>query len=131
MMKNYVFLGNYFPLVRGRLNKGMVFDDHSSTKINFLNIMEAQHGKDRLFQGKLNLKLVVCLPFPEGISSKKKDEKDMSFHTNRPTISLLLKTFEDLLDGILFTDSCIIVAVDVEKRVSKDPRLEFIITEIE
>lgn len=131
MMKNYLFVGNFFPLVRGRHNKGMLFDDHALTKINFLNIMESQHGKDRMFHGKLSLKLIIYLPHPDGMSSKKQDERELSYHYTRPTISLLLKTFEDLLDGILFTDSCIIVAVDVEKRVSKEPRLEFIITEIE
>lgn len=131
MTRNYVFIGNFMPMVRGRVAQGMLYDEHTSTRISFFNIIEAQHAQERMFQGRLNLKLILLLPFTQGTGKQKQIDKNGMYHTNRPTLSLFIRTLEELLTGVLFSDGSIIVSVQAEKRISAKPGVEFILTEIE
>lgn len=131
MNRVYTFEGNFMPLVRGRVSQGKVFDEYAHTRMSFLNVIEAQHGCDRKFAGKLALKILLLLPFSDGMSKQKQIEKNNFYHTNRPTLSLFIRTLEDLLAGVLFNDGSIIVSVQAEKRMSVRPGVEFILSEIE
>jgi Holliday junction resolvase RusA-like endonuclease len=131
MMRNYLFEGSFMSLVRGRASQGMLCDEYTLTKIKFFNVIESQHGSERKFKGRLNLRLILLLPFPNGTGKIKQAERTGMYHTCRPTLSLFIRTLEDLLAGLLFTDGSIIVSVQAEKRISATPSVEFILTEIE
>lgn len=131
MKREYVIPMNILPLVRTRAVQNMFYDDMAHARIVFINSIEAQHGPERKFHGSLNLKLFLKLPFPDGIGKRKQVERDGRYHTNRPTISLFIKTLEEMLAGVLFTDGSTIVSVEAEKRMSASPGIQFTLTEVE
>jgi Holliday junction resolvase RusA-like endonuclease len=131
MVKVYVLEGDFTGLTRGRLYSGQVFDAWQHAQLIFSNHLESQHLGERKFKGKVILEAIFYLPFERGVGERKQKERDGNYATNKPTMSALLKAFEDLCTGMLFEEAAILVAVKVEKRLSRQPRLELVITEIE
>lgn len=131
MIKVYVVEGDFTGLTRGRLYSGQVFDAWQHAQLLFSNNLESQHLGERKFMGKVMLEVIFYLPFERGVGERKKKERDGNYSANKPTVSALMKALEELCTGMLFEEAAILVAVKVEKRSSRLPRLEIVITEIE
>lgn len=131
MNRIYHFLANPSVLVRGRSPHGQVYDEYSRAMVGFSNLVESQHAQEKKFQGRLNLSVIFKLPFPDGTGAKRRQELEGKYHTNRPTLGMMLRALEELLTGTIVKDGGIIVSVVAEKRMSAEPGIEFVITEIE
>lgn len=131
MNKNYIFCGDFLPLVKGRPANGRSFDEYMANRIKFCNIIETQHGDDKRFRGNLHLVVSFMVPLPEGMGRKNKEKNDMIFFSTRPAIGYFIRVLEELIGDILMDESGAIVSVQADKRRSIEPRVEFILSEIE
>lgn len=130
MIKTYSIEGDFMPLARHRAFRGKLFDAWAHSHMIFTSVLESQHLKERLFRGNLAVKAVFYLDFPDGMGEQRRKERNNNFHTTRPTLGALTKAIEELCTGLLFEDPAIIVSMLIEKRLSRTPRLELIISEV-
>lgn len=131
MTKNYVFYGDFLPMVKARPSNGRSFDEHMASKIKLEHIIESQHGKDDRFKGNLHMRVVFYTPMPDGISQKRREKGDGMYYNCRPAIGCFVKALELAIADIILSESAVVVSVEAEKRRSIEPRVEFILSEIE
>jgi Holliday junction resolvase RusA-like endonuclease len=128
--EQYCIWGQPIPLARPRLCRGWIFDSQKHKKMDSYDILVAQHGNKPKFTGPVTLQVVFHMKMPATASKKKKLEMDGAPHFARPDFDNLLKYVNDVAQGILFDDDCIVAQVCGCKQYSFQPRTEITITEM-
>jgi Holliday junction resolvase RusA-like endonuclease len=128
--KIYLIEGDMVPLSRHR-GGTKFYDAWAEAHMVFTNVIESQHMQDRPFIGPLAIQATFYLGYPDGMSLKRRTERDGCYYTNRPTLGALTKVIEDMCSGLLFEEPATIVSMSIEKRVSTHPRLTLLISEVE
>lgn len=126
----YCIEGNPVALARPRLGRHGVYDSQTHLKMQAVQYIENQHADMPKFKGPLHLEITFHVMTPTRFSVKKKAEMEGKFHLSRPDFSNLLKFAEDIAQGIVYDDDCIIVCVCGSKVYSNNPRTEMTITEL-
>ena len=80
--------------------------------------------------GPLHLDVLFAMPISQRIKPKQRELVHGSWHIKKPDSSNLLKLIEDIAQGLLFKDDCIIAKITVEKKYDKEPRTQFTLTEM-
>jgi len=123
----YTIPGDPIPLARCRYGNGRVWDAQKQVKygcgIQLLN----QHNGKPLYSGPLQMDVTFFMAIPKtGAKSKLLG----SYHYQRPDLDNLIKFISDVANGILYADDATISFITSKKIYDRDPRIEFIITEL-
>ena len=115
------------PLKRARHGKRNVYDSQKNLKAVH-GILMKQEFTDPPLAGPLHMSFRFYMPLP--IYKKKHQAQDLP-HYSTPDLSNLIKYYEDVANGILFTDDRLISSISAIKLYDKDPRTEITITQIQ
>lgn len=122
----YVIPGNPIPKARPRFGDGRCYDAQKNSKLITGITLQSQHGDEALFIGALKVKMDFFLP----IATSRKIILDGKPHIFTPDLSNLVKFVEDVANGILYKDDCIIASLIAAKWFSSNPRTEITVMEI-
>lgn len=129
--KRYILLGNPIPLARPRFSKGHVWDSQKQSKEKALIDLQKQHGEFALFTGPLSLEITFYLKLPQKSTMRQRTAMLESHHITRPDLSNLVKYVEDVCNGVVYTDDCLITEIVATKCYDFEPRTEFTIRMLE
>jgi Holliday junction resolvase RusA-like endonuclease len=102
------------------------YDTHVKDKVSFGLYLSQQHNEEPLFDKPINLDVTFYMPFPKTL----KDKAHSIYHSTPPYLDCLSKFFLDALKDIIIIDSKIICSLSIKKVYDKQPRTEWIITEV-
>ncbi len=123
----YVLPGNPIPKARPRFGDNRCYDAQKSQKLIAGITLQSQHNSDEFFRGPLIIEMDFFMP----IAMTRKISCDGKYHTIVPDLSNLVKFVEDVANGILYKDDCIIAHLVAAKWFSKNPRTEITITDFD
>lgn len=121
----FIIHGNPIPKLRPRFGDGRCYDAQKQQKLIAGITLQSQHN-GIFFSGPLKMKIDFFLPFGQS----RKISLDGKFHIFTPDLSNLVKFIEDVANGILYKDDCIIASLIAAKWFSKNPRTEITVMEI-
>jgi Holliday junction resolvase RusA-like endonuclease len=127
---NYILLGVPTPLARARHGNGNVYDSQKKIKFAIGCDLRMQHGQRPIHQGPLRLEIDFYFTPPESWSDRKKEGCYGTPHIFKPDTSNLLKLIEDVGNGIIWKDDCLIAYTNISKTYDRVARTEFRIIEI-
>lgn len=127
---SYVLPGNPVPLARPRFSRGNVWDSQSVVKLHAGQIIKDQHGDLPLLTGALHMDVTFFMPISSCASMKKRQRMRGAPHIYRPDFSNMLKFIEDVCQGIVYGDDCIISSICGSKIYDDTGRTEIILSEI-
>jgi Holliday junction resolvase RusA-like endonuclease len=130
MKKKFIVMGEPSKLVRARLSKSRQWDSFAEAQHRWHSVFEDQHGGERLFAGPLKMEIKFVLGFQDSISVYKRTEKEGDFFSNRPSMSLLIRSIEDVCLESLYLEEGMIVITEAFKVYGMEPRTEITITEV-
>lgn len=121
----YIIPGKPIPLQRARTNphSKRPWDPQKEIKSQIGSIIAAQNKMRRFYCGPLELEITFYFP------ATKKNAPG-SWHIARPDTTNLTKLIEDISQGILFADDCLICSLIAKKLYAETPRVEFVIREL-
>jgi Holliday junction resolvase RusA-like endonuclease len=132
MKHSYCIPGKPIPWQRPKVGRfGKSYDPQKEVKEEVGWIIKHQHGRLPLFKGSLSLEIVFYMPIPESWSTVKKQKFNAHYHISRPDFSNMLKFYEDVCQGILYHDDCLIATVTGSKIYDPEPRTVITIKEID
>lgn len=126
----YIINGDPIPLARARFGKGRAWDAQKQQKLVLGIALAKQHQNKLLLQGALHLDVVFYIAFAKSTSSKTRDKLTGTYHIFKPDLSNLIKFIEDVAQGIIYHDDCIISSVCAKKIYDNNPRTEFSIKQL-
>lgn len=116
----YTLIGKPIPLARPRKGPhGFYNSQHKQFNDARIQLIYQHHNRP-LYTGPLYLKATFYFKPPRN--------KQPQHHTTRPDLSNLIKFIEDVAQGILFIDDCLIAACDTLKTYDLEARTEFSLT---
>jgi Holliday junction resolvase RusA-like endonuclease len=118
----YIFPGDPVSLSRPRFGNGRVYHLQADLKRRYSIDLQRQHGDMELYTGPLNLMVEFYFPIP------KRSKYAKVWHVFKPDITNCIKWVEDVANGIIYHDDCLIAAVQATKKYDKVARTEFEIT---
>ncbi len=124
--KRYIIQGVPIPLMRTRKTATRVYDPQKDIKERLGWEIAAQHHLP-MYTGPLRLEVEFYFPMAKSLS-KKHSEMIGTYHVYKPDLSNLIKLVEDVVQGIIYKDDCIIAQINATKTYSNEPRTEFTIT---
>lgn len=116
------------------LKSGQAFVSTYSPKSDWFHLVytESLKQKQKLknrFIGALELVLVFCLPIPQSISKKRREE--LHFVSKRPDLDNLAKAVMDAINNVgIWEDDSQVAHLDVRKIYSDEPRCLITIREV-
>lgn len=126
----YIIPGNPIPLARPRFGKGTVFDSQSTIKQHCAEHVRDQHGKLPFLVGPIHADIIFFMEISATASKKRRDKLRGSHHIYKPDFSNMLKFIEDVCQGIVYGDDCIIASICGSKIYDDEPRTQIIFSEI-
>jgi Holliday junction resolvase RusA-like endonuclease len=122
----YVLQGKPIPLQRARITKTRIngsymYDPQKYEKKGIAFALKTQHGNNPLYDGALHLMITFFMPI---------SKKQNGFHNKRPDLSNMIKFYEDVAQGILFSDDAKIAKITATKVYDKNPRVEFVLVQL-
>ncbi len=130
MTRSFLYSGDVSPLFKQRFLGNKVYDSYSHMTITMAGVFEAQLLGERKFKGNVTVSAIIHMPFPDGMLLKRRQEKNGHYYTSSPTLAAMMRGLEIACADLLFDKDTVIVAMNIEKRWSVDPRLEMIISEV-
>lgn len=124
--KSYSIKLTPIPWQRARLNGQRFFDGQTKEKVAFGLYLNQQHNDEPLFENPISLDIVFYMPMPKSI----KDRKNTPYHSTKPDLDNLCKFLLDAIKDVLIADDKIICSIYAKKVYDKEPRTEFVITEV-
>lgn len=135
---SYAVVGIPKPQARPRtfygIKKGKAFVNTYSPKTDWFHLVYTESLKQKnllknRFAGALELILIFCLPIPQSISKKKREE--LHFVSKRPDLDNLAKAVMDAINNVgLWEDDSQVAHLDVRKIYSDEPRCLITIREV-
>lgn len=111
---------------RARLNGQRFFDGQTKEKVAFGLYLNQQHNDESLFSNPITLDVVFYMAQPKSL----KDRKGTMYHSTKPDLDNLIKFLLDSIKDVLIVDDKIICSIYAKKVYDKEPRTEFVITEV-
>lgn len=118
----YVVPGDPIALMRAKLGRGRMYDAQKARKLVTGLTIRNQHKDKPFLTGPLFMLLGFYLPIP--LHVKNKDNYEGKYHFSPPDLSNVIKYIEDVCQGIVFQNDCIISATFSDKVYSQWPRTE-------
>jgi Holliday junction resolvase RusA-like endonuclease len=125
----YILKGEPDALVLRRTDDITGWNSHKERKLITEISLESQHNDRPLITGPITFDVNFYFAVPHSFRAKIK-AKHGDLHSVRPSLSLLLNFLEHSAEGILFSDSAIIVRASFAKLYDADPRTVLVITEL-
>lgn len=121
------------PRATGRGRFIRVYDPPKTAKFKReLKQLATEMYHDAPLEGEIYLKVAFYRKIQKSISKKEHDRRASGEH--RPIVkadlSNYLKSFEDALNGVIWTDDATIVELNTSKWYADDPRIEIEVKEI-
>lgn len=126
----YILLGDPIAWMRPGVFRGRFYDRQKVQKISNGLLIKRIHGKHKLFDGPVELKIVFYFAIPKS-RSKDTDKLLLSPMFYKPDESNLIKFYEDAANKLAYHDDCLIVKTIAYKCYSSTPRVEFSITDVD
>jgi len=126
----YIINGDPIPLARARFGKGRAWDAQKRLKLMLGIELSKQHLDQPLYYGALHLDVVFYMTFAKSTPQKTRDKFVNKPHIFKPDLSNLIKFIEDVAQGIIYKDDCIIASVFAKKIYDNNPRTEFTIKQL-
>lgn len=121
----YVLEGKPVGIVKSReLIKRKQWDDQVELKARLAVSLTTQHDDQPLYEGPIVLQATFYFKFPQYVSREKLAKVSGKPHVSSPAMSELLQFVEWMGRGILFTNDCIIAAIDAKKCYDVTARTE-------
>jgi len=122
--KNVVYVLDIDPLEMSRIrstNTRKVWCSQKQLKINAGLSLEQQHEGKELYTGpaRMDIRFFFTDKLHPG-----------EYHCSHPDLDVLIKFITDLGSKILYPNDCIFSEIRAQKFYDKEPRAEFIITEL-
>lgn len=109
--------------------KRTLYDTQKAVKLMIGIELTKQHNDQPLFDGPLRIDWRFFMEIPFSVK-KKKPHMIGKPHSSRPDSSNLIKFYEDVCNGIIFRDDCLISHGSWQKVYDENPRTEFTITRL-
>lgn len=105
--------------------------DYVAEKEIIASSIKRVYGDKLLLNSKLELSIVFYMKMPNSWSNSKKALLAGTYHTNKPDLDNLVKTYKDCMNGIIYEDDRRISKYsEVKKIYSFKPRVEIEIKEM-
>ena len=117
--------GDPIPKMTHRHGKGRTWNPQKQMMVNYQLLILNQHKNRPWLIGPLHLEAVFYIEPAKSFSQKKKEQLYGKYVDIKPDNSNLCKYIEDLCNGILYKDDCIIASSSYKKIYAKTPRTEF------
>ena len=129
MNKVYVINGDPVPLLRPRFSRytQRVYNSQKNTMLVASIDLQSQHNQLPFFKGALHLDITFFMAPSKSLRLSKKQIFHGKPHIFRPDLSNLIKFVEDIANGVLYEDDCIISSITAKKVYDIIPRTEFTI----
>lgn len=114
------------PWRRPQLCNTRFFNDQKSSRLAFGLYLAQQMDEDPLFDMPVHLDVTFYMPLPKSKYLRKPGQ----YHVITPDIDNLTKFCLDALKDVVITDDRIISSLSARKIYDRNPRTEFIITEL-
>lgn len=125
MTKRYVIPGMPMSLKNVSPSRRNIWDTNKSIKLTARNYLEDQNEYGALYSGALILDIDFFFSLPPNLC-----KQSPICHTQKPTLTSLIKFVEEVASGVLFDDDCFIAHINATKTYSEHPRTEFTLLEI-
>lgn len=127
--KHYIINMAPIPWARARLGKtGRFINKQKLEQFSFGLLVKSQHNNEPLFARPINIDITFFMKQPEGWSQTKKDS--FNVHGSPPDTDNLIKFVLDALTDICYSNDCIVFSINAKKLYDRNPRTEFIISEL-
>lgn len=111
--------------MRARMGGKKMFDSQKKEKLVMGIELARQHHNRPLYTGPLHLDVRFYFPYPQ-----RRSKNPSFYHYGRPDLSNLIKLVEDVAQGVLYGDDCLIASICAVKLYAKEGRTEFSLLEI-
>lgn len=125
-MKLYVLKGDPLQLVR--IDRENEYIAQKIAIQSAIITLEQQHEEAPPFKGALRLSYTFFMPIPT--KGPKSTIESGTAYMGRPHLTPLMKFFDTVCRGILWTDPSQICSVTIARVYDEDPRTELIIREV-
>lgn len=125
-MKLFIFKGDPIQLVRTDRENDFL---GQKIAVQACQITLNNQYEDPPLRGMIGIEYIFYLPLPKRGYKVHRDEG--SFQSGRPFLSSLLKFFDRVCKGVVWTDPSQISCISARKIYGIDPRTEIIITEMD
>ena len=120
---SFTLEGDPVPLARARMGNHKLYDGQKHIKNVARTQLLSQFNNTQQFTGPLHVHIEFFFQIP-------KQHKIGEFHHTRPDISNCVKFVEDIMNGIVFPDDCLIASLTSKKTYDEKPLTEFYIMEL-
>jgi len=112
---------------RAHRNSNRTMDHDDKEKLYFTLHLENQHNEEPVFTKGVSVQAIFYMPIPKSL----KDRVPSLHHATSPDLEDLNKFLLEHLRGVVIKEPRLICSLTSKKVYDKDPRTEFVITEVE